>query len=193
MAEPAQRRATYEDLKKVPDSLLAQIVDGELIALPRPGYAHSRVSSVLGGKLGDPFDHGRGGPGGWWILDEPELHLGDDVVVPDLAGWRRERLPVIPDAPFHTLAPDWICEVLSPATARLDRVRKLALYAREQVAFAWLVDPAARTVEAFRLQQSHWLLLGTYAGDAPARIEPFDAVDLDLPALWSGLPAPSVS
>ncbi len=187
MGDQGAVRLGPEDLKAVPEHLLAQIIDGELIALPRPGLAHQRVASSLGIEVGEPFDRGRGGPGGWWLLDEPELHLGGDIVVPDLAGWRRERLPTIPDAPFHTLAPDWICEVLSPSTARLDRVRKLRLYARERVGFAWLVDPAAPTVEPFRLHDSRWLLLGTYPGDAPARIEPFDAIELDLPLVWAGL------
>ena len=117
-----RREATYEDLLSLPDDVLGQIVEGELHATPRPAIDHQRASSVLGIRLGDPFDLGGGGPGGWWIVDEPELHLDWNVLVPDLAGWRRERLPELPREAFFTLAPDWVCEVLSPSTARLDRV-----------------------------------------------------------------------
>lgn len=190
MAEPSRRPATYEGLKQVPEWFLAQIIGGELVVLPPPGLLHARVASVVGSKLGEPFDHGSGGPGGWWILFEPEFHLGSEIVVPDLAGRRRERLPSIPDAPFHTLAPDWVCEVLSPSTARLDRLEKLALYAREGVDHAWIIDPLARTLEAFRRQGASWLLITTHGGDRPGRIEPFDAVEIDVRALWSGLPKP---
>lgn len=131
-----------------------------------------------------PFDDGRGGPGGWWIVDEPELHFGEDVLVPDLAGWRRERLPEWPKAAFVNLAPDWVCEVLSPSTERLDRARKLPVYARESVGHVWLVNPAARTLEVYRRDKEGWLLLATHATDAIVRAEPFEAIELDLLKLW---------
>ena len=119
----------------------------KLYATPRPSPRHARASSSLGVTLGGPFDHGRGGPGGWYLLDEPELHLAADVVVPDLAGWRRERLPALPTDAYIALAPKWVCEILSPSTASTDRVRKLRIYARERVSHAWLIDPLARTLE----------------------------------------------
>lgn len=122
------KRATYEDLLKVPDHLVAEILDGELFATPRPSIPHAVASSRLGGEIGGPFDRGRGGPGGWWILDEPELHLGPDILVPDVAGWRRTRLPAMPATAFLTVAPEWLCEIVSPSTEGLDRGRKLAIY-----------------------------------------------------------------
>lgn len=194
MQKPLGRAATYEDLCAVPEHLVAEIVGGELVTSPRPGPRHARVASKLGAKL-DPFDAGEpGGPGGWVILDEPELHLGADVVVPDLAGWRAERMPELPEEAFFTLAPDWVCEVLSPATARRDRTDKLALYAREAVAFAWLIDPAPQTLEVYEHGRdlapagraaSRWSLVATFAGDARVRAVPFDAIALDLTALWA--------
>ncbi|MDI7267808.1 MAG: Uma2 family endonuclease [Myxococcota bacterium] len=184
MSVPARRIATYEDLLAVPEHLVAEIVDGELIAGPRPASRHARGASALCITLGGPFDMGTNGPGGWWIIVEPELHLGPDVLVPDLAGWRRERMPVFPDVPFFDLAPDWACEVLSPVTGRLDRVRKLPIYAREQVRHTWLVDPAMRTLEVFRLHGSQWLLVATHADDEKVRAEPFDAVEIALGTLW---------
>jgi len=134
--------------------------------------------------LRGPFDRGRGGPGGWRILDEPELHLASDVVVPDLAGWRRERLPRLPDEAYFSLAPDWICEVVSPSTAAMDRVKKLAIYARERVSHAWLVDPIACTLEVLRLEEGRWTILSTWSGLDTVRADPFDAIDLDLSLLW---------
>src|SRR3954468_13756744 len=154
MAFPAQKPATYEDLRALPDHLLGQIIAGELVASPRPSIPHARASSVLGEELGGPFDRGRGGPGGWWMLDEPELHLGQDVLVPDLAAWRREHLPTLPVAPFLSVAPDWLCEVLSPGTEAIDRVKKLRVYPRERVAHVWLVNPAERTLEILRLHEA---------------------------------------
>src|SRR3954471_2014812 len=148
---PAQRRATYDDLLKVPDILVAEILDGELFTSPRPASPHTYASSVLRGAL-DPFDRrigGPGGPGGWWLLFEPELHLGADILVPDLAGWRRERMPVFPDQPAVRLAPDWVCEVISPSAGRSDRPRKLPIYARERFEHVWIVDPLQRTLEVF--------------------------------------------
>jgi Uma2 family endonuclease len=140
--------------------------------------------------LHGPFDRGRGGPGGWRILFEPELHLGRDVLVPDVAAWRRERLPQIPDEAFISLPPDWVCEELSPSTVALDRVRKLATYAREGVAHAWLVDPIARTLEVLKLDAPRWSIIATHEGRDVIRAEPFDATELDLTLLWDD-PAPS--
>ena len=176
--------ATYDDLLKVPDHLVAEIVDGDLYTSPRPAPRHADASSGLGGALRSPFDRGRGGPGGWRILDEPELHLGRDIVVPDLAGWRRERLPHLPGDAYFSVAPDWICEVVSPSTASLDRVKKLTIYARERVSHAWLVDPIAQTIEVLRLESGRWTIVSTCAGTDVVRLEPFDAIDLDLTLLW---------
>jgi Uma2 family endonuclease len=161
----ARRTATYDDLLAVPDRLVAEILDGELQTSPRPTPRHAHATTGLAGDLSGPFDRGRGGPGGWWILAGPELHFGDDVAVPDLAGWRRARLPELPSEAFFTLAPDWVCETLSPSTERIDRGTKLALYAREGVAHIWLVNPISETLEAYRLEHGRWLLVVTHAGD----------------------------
>jgi len=184
MSEAASRRATYQDLLQVPDDLVAEIVDGELVVSPRPSGPHTTAASVLGMEIGGPFHRGRGGPGGWWIVYEPELHLGEDTLVPDLGGWRRERMPVYPDGPFVTLQPDWVCEVLSDRTRRLDRMRKMPIYAREGVAWIWIVDPLAETLEVFRLQAGAWMLVSSHVGSDDIRAEPFDAVPLALGALW---------
>ena len=184
MARAAKRRATYEDLVRVPPHRVAEIIDGELHVSPRPASRHALASSALGSELWSPFHHGRGGPGGWWILFEPELHFGEDVLVPDLAGWRRERMPEFPDTAAFTLTPDWACEVVSPSTERLDRATKMPVYAREGVAHLWLVNPAARTLEVYRLAEGRWLLLATHEGAAQVRAEPFDAVELALAPLW---------
>jgi Uma2 family endonuclease len=187
MADPARRRATYEDLLAVPAHLIAEILGGVLHTQPRPASRHARAASKLGGALDGPFDQGQGGPGGWILLDEPELHLAEDVLVPDLAGWRRERMPSLPDTAAFELAPDWVCEVLSPATAATDRAEKMPIYARERVSFAWLVDPIARTLEAFRLETAplRWVVLGTWRDDARVRTEAFEAYELELARLWS--------
>jgi len=169
---------------QVPEPFVAEILDGDLYASPRPAVPHSLAASALGVEIGGPFHHGRGGPGGWWILHEPELHFGEDVLVPDLAGWRRERLPKLPAAAFLSLAPDWVCEVVSPSTERIDRARKLPIYARENVRQAWLVNPEARTLEIYRRSGEGWLLVGTHDGETIVRAEPFDAIELDLLSLW---------
>jgi Uma2 family endonuclease len=185
MGDPARRCATYEDLLAAPKNLVAEIIHGRLITQPRPAALHARAASSLGGELYGPFDRGRGGPGGWILLDEPELHLHGDILVPDLAGWRRERLPELPNATAFELAPDWTCEVLSPSTAATDRADKMPIYARERVRHVWLVAPEAKTLEAYRLEDGHWLLLGTWRDDATVRVEPFDAFALELAALWA--------
>jgi Uma2 family endonuclease len=182
---PFDRPATYEDLEKLPDNLVAEIVDGELHASPRPAPRHASAGSVVGAGLVPPFHLGRGGPGGWWILYEPELHLGRDVLVPDWAGWRRSRMPHLPATAYFPLAPDWVCEILSPSTSSLDRKQKLSVYAREQVPHAWLIDPLARTLEVLRLENGRWTILSTYAGSEVVRAEPFGEIELELSALWA--------
>jgi Uma2 family endonuclease len=184
--DPARRSATYEDLLKVPDILIAEIVDGELITSPRPTSPHARAASVMRGAL-DPFDRGTSGPGepgGWWMLFEPELHLGADILVPDLAGWRRERMPILRDVPYFEQAPDWVCELVSPGTARLDRVRKMPLYAREQVGHLWLVYPTLQTLEVYRLEGQRWVVASSYGGAEVVRAEPFAVVELDIGRWW---------
>lgn len=187
------RRATYADLEAVPPNKVAELIRGTLHVMPRPAPRHARSSSILGAKLANPFDLGDGGPGGWWILDEPELHFPDptergaiDALVPDLAGWRRTRMPELPETAYFALAPDWICEVLSKSTASLDREEKMPIYAREGVAHAWLIDPIARRVEAHTLGDGRrWGEPTFHEGAARVRLPPFDAVELDLSALWA--------
>jgi Uma2 family endonuclease len=183
----APRRATYDDLIAVPDHLVAEIVDGELFASPRPATPHTRAASAIGSDLFGGFDGppgGAGHPGGWWILDEPELHLGQDVLVPDVAGWRIERMPSIPDVVGITVVPDWVCEIISPTTGRLDRTRKMPVYAREGVRHAWLVDPLARTVEVYRLEAGSWVVARALGGDVSEREEPFAERALEVGRWW---------
>jgi Uma2 family endonuclease len=184
MTELALRRATYDDLLKVPDDLIAELIDGELYTNPRPAIPHMHVSSSLGGDLSVRFQRGRGGPGGWWILVEAEAHVEGHGFVPDIAGWRRERLPALPTAATIDIAPDWVCEVQSPSTARFDRVKKLPMYAEIGVQHVWLIDPIGRTLEVLRLEGDRWILAGNYGGDDVVRAEPFEAVEIELAALW---------
>ncbi|MFL5347475.1 MAG: Uma2 family endonuclease [Hyalangium sp.] len=184
MSQKPRRPATYEDLEALPPHQVGEIIAGELYASPRPATPHALVSSSLGAELVGPFQRGRGGPGGWIILDEPELHLGGDVLVPDLAGWRREHMPKLPRVAALTLAPDWVCEVISPSTEKRDRSAKLPAYAREGVHHVWLVDPELRTLEIFRLEGPRYVLLGTHVDEASVRAEPFDALELSLRVLW---------
>jgi Uma2 family endonuclease len=186
MSQPSRSRrpATYEDLKAVPEAFVAEILNGELHATPRPALPHTLATSGLAGDLMGPFDRGRGGPGGWWLLVEPELHLGPDVIVSDIAGWRRERLAEMPRTASLEIAPDWICETVSASTERIDRGKKLAIYAREAVAHAWLRNPLSETLEVYHLERGRWVLLVTHSGDAAIRVEPFEAVELELWRLW---------
>lgn len=179
-----KKPATYDDLRRLPETMIGEIVEGELFASPRPATEHGQVAFGLSGEIAGPFGRGKGGPGGWWFQFEPELHLGAQVLVPDLAGWKRDRLPRMPAVPYLELAPDWICEISSPSTAGFDRVKKLPIYLREGVAHAWLVDPISRTIEALRRETDRWVLIGNFSGDSSARIEPFEAHELDLRALW---------
>ena len=188
MSSGASRKppAAYEDLVALPSHLVGEIVDGELIASPRPAAPHAAVSSLLGGELITMFGRsGEGRPGGWAILDEPELHVVGQVMVPDIAGWRRERMPQIPDVPFFELAPDWVCEVHSPSTIALDRTKKTHHYTRAGVGHLWFLDPGPQTLEIFRLEGGGWRLVTSVAGNEKVRAEPFDAVELDLEGVWA--------
>jgi len=189
VTEPAVLHgATYEDLLKVPENLVAELIDGELYTWPRPGSAHAHASSVLGGELNAAFERGRGGPGGWWIIDEPQLQLGPQNVVPDIAGWRRERMPQYPDTSGCNIAPDWLCEIQSESNARHDRVVKLPLYARHNVSCVWMLDPRLKTLEVLRLEEGRWVLVANFGGDDAVRAEPFAEIEIPLAALW--LPTP---
>jgi Uma2 family endonuclease len=186
------RRATYADLEAIPATKVAELIRGTLHVMPRPASRHARASTSLTGRLHGPFDLGEGGPGGWWILDEPELHFPDptapgeiDALVPDLAGWRRERMPRVPDVAAFTLAPDWICEVLSKSTERVDRDEKMPIYAREGVRHAWLIDPIAQTLEVYTLgADGTWGEPVSHGGADVVRAAPFEALGLDLSVLW---------
>jgi Uma2 family endonuclease len=180
--KPLKKGATYDDLRDVPEHFVAEMFDGELYASPRPALPHAHASSALGAKVWGSFH--RSGPGGWVILYEPELHFGNDVLVPDFAGWRRERLPTLPADAYMTLAPDWICEVLSASTEALDRGKKLRIYAREGVAHSWLVDPVRQALEVLSLESGKWTLVDRYEGRVNVRAVPFDAIELELGALW---------
>lgn len=181
-----KREAGYQDVLDAPEHVVAEVIGGVLHTQPRPRSTHAMASTALGALLHGPFGRGRGGPGGWVILAEPELHLGatPDILVPDLAGWRRERMPEMPDAAYFDLSPDWVCEVLSPKTARRDRLQKLPVYAREGVGHAWLVDADEKHVEVYRLDGETYRFLGGASGDEEATLEPFEAVPLELAALW---------
>ncbi|RTZ71298.1 MAG: Uma2 family endonuclease [Gammaproteobacteria bacterium] len=185
MSQTAKRKATYEDLLALAENQVGEIIHGSLHTHPRPAPRHAVAYSALGGHLWNPYGRGSGGPGGWWILDEPELHLGEEILVPDLAGWRRERMPELPDTAWFELAPDWVCEILSPATARTDRVLKMPIYAREGVRHLWLVDPDLKTLEVYELDNGRWTLLATLKDDDPVRQPPFDATEFPLDSLWA--------
>jgi Uma2 family endonuclease len=189
VTEPAVLRpATYEDLLKVPENLVAELIDGELYTWPRPARPHARAYAILSARLIRAFDEGDGGPGGWWIIDEPEVHLGGNAMVPDIAGWRRERVPEYPNTSGCEVAPDWLCETQSPSTARHDRVKKLPIYARHAVRHVWLLDPLAKTLEVLRLEDEHWVVAGNYGEDDVVRAEPFTEIEIPLVVLW--LPTP---
>ncbi len=181
----SKRRATYEDLESVPPNCVGEIVAGELYVSPRPASPHARAAVRLGALLEVSFDIGEGGPGGWVILVEPELHLEKDALVPDLAGWRRERMPEMPHTAAFTLAPDWVCEVLSPSTAVLDREKKMKAYAREGVGHLWLVDPLQQALEVYRMEGRRWSQQGHWSGSATVHAEPFAVLPLKLATLWA--------
>lgn len=188
MAQPSDpRRALYEAYRAVPPHECAEIIRGTLYVTPRPAPRHANATSVLGGELNGPFQRGRGGPGGWWILFEPELQLVElEPMVPDLAGWRVERMPELPATPYFTVVPDWVCEVPSKSTEDVDRNKKLPLYAELGVRHVWLVDPVARTLEVHALgAAAHWREVRIHQENDRVRAAPFDAIEIDVGALWA--------
>jgi Uma2 family endonuclease len=178
------RSATYDDLVALPDHVVGEIVDDELWAAPRPAPRHAWAAGQLMVQLGAPMGGGASGRGGWRILPEPELHFSRQVVVPDLAGWRLERLPRLPAAPYFELAPDWVCEILSPSTQQFDRDKKLSVYAAAGVGHVWLVDPLARSLEVLRRTESAWARVAHHEGRDVVQAAPFTDVDLSLLRLW---------
>jgi Uma2 family endonuclease len=185
MAARVPGTATYADIEALPENVVGELIDGVLYTQARPRGGHGVAAMSLGTELSTPFQRGRGGPGGWIILPEPELHLGPrpNVLVPDLAGWHRDRLPTVDVVGFEVV-PDWCCEILSESTRAHDRVRKIPIYARERVSHVWLVDPVVHTLEVLRLDGDGYRLVLTAEGDAPVRAEPFDAIELELGLLW---------
>ncbi|MEW6267545.1 MAG: Uma2 family endonuclease [Thermodesulfobacteriota bacterium] len=187
MSRPAQRKAVYDDLYTLPENMTGEIIEGELHAFPRPHSRHSSIEFALGLELGALYRFGRGGgPGGWIFLREPEVMLGENLLVPDVAGWRQERLPSPPKENWISVAPDWVCEIQSPSTFRIDRVRKMPIYAAHGVPYLWLIDPVAKLLETFKLKDGAWMVLGNYAENDKVRVEPFQEVEIDLANLWWG-------
>lgn len=177
--------ATYDDVLAAPPHMVAEVLNGELHLHPRPLWQHGNATSVLGSDINSAFQRGRGGPGGWWITIEPEIHLGSQIVVPDIAGWRKERLPGGPVGPFATIAPDWVCEVLSPSTRTHDLTTKREIYGQHGVGHLWFVDPDAKTLEAFALRDGAWVLIAALSGEADVSVAPFDAITFPLGELWA--------
>ncbi len=185
MSELSKKKATYEDLYSIPENMTGEIINGELIVTPRPSRKHVRTAIVLGNKIGSPYDFGEGGgPGGWIFLIEPEIGLGEHTMVPDLAGWKRERFPIEEDHNWISAAPDWVCEILSPNTLRTDKVKKMPIYAHHGVGHIWLIDPVAMTMDAFRLESGKWVLLGSFTENDKVRAEPFQEIEINLKDLW---------
>lgn len=185
MPEAAKREATYTDLYGVPEGAVGEIINGELIVTPRPSRMHGFSAYALGGELLPPYQFGRGGgPGGWVIIGEPEIKFGENYLVPDIAGWRRERFPQSEETNWISVPPDWITEILSPSTVRVDRIKKMAIYAEHGVSYLWLIDPIAKTLEVFRLEAGGWLLRSVFGESDEVRVEPFADTEIDLKNLW---------
>jgi Uma2 family endonuclease len=184
MTERVKENAGYGDLVAAPEDKIAELVEGSLYLSPQPAIRHVNATSVLGGYLNPAFQRGSGGPGGWWIFLEPELHLSGNVLVPDLAGWRRQRMPDPPDGVGVTVAPDWLCEAVSPSTERFDRIVKLPHYAAAGVAYLWILDPSARTLEVYRRADREWIPLEQYAGETLVSAPPFEAITIELGTVW---------
>jgi Uma2 family endonuclease len=189
LAAPVVETDLYAELEALPEGQVGEIIAGRLYAQPRPAAPHALAGSSLGADIHGAFQRGRGGPGGWWIIDEPELHFVRDteVLVPDIAGWQRERMPRMPKDHRFEVVPDWVCEILSPSTARKDRILKMPVYARFAVAYLWLLDPVARTLETFALDNGRWVVTGQFKDEDIVTVPPFEALKLELASLWEPL------
>jgi len=195
-AEPAKKKATYEDLFNIPDGMTGEIINGELTVTPKPAPRHARAAAALGSKIPPRYDFGEGGgAGGWVILPEVEIMFGEDLLAPDWSGWRKERFPGWPERNWFSKAPDWICEIISPSTVANDKIWKMDIYARYEVSHYWLIDPRDRTLESFMLQSGVWARIACFIGSARVRAEPFTEVELDLGSFWveEGTESPSES
>ncbi len=184
MPELTKKKASYEDLYGIPDNMTGEIIGGELIVTPKPSIEHSNASIMLGATLVPPYRKGIGGPGGWIILSEVEIMLGENLLVPDISGWKNERFPGFPRENRISVYPDWVCEILSPGTARLDKARKMPIYAEYEVPHSWLVDPIAKILEVFKLESGKWAFEKAYAGNDKVRAEPFQEIEFDLGDFW---------
>jgi Uma2 family endonuclease len=184
--KPSPRAPTLADLDALPPGIVGEIIEGVLYTMTKPRAPHQRATRAIGGTIGAPFDDGRDGPGGWWILTEPGIELPSDTkeISPDVAGWRRERMPELPvDEPIRVV-PDWVCEILSPTMRRHDQGVKVPYYAKVGVPFLWLVDVEARVLTVHRLEAGDWRIIGAYGVESEARIAPFDAVPLSVVDWW---------
>jgi len=184
MTDQIKKKTVYDDLYNLPENMIGEIIDGELVASPRPSIEHIHAGATLGNELGHPYSLGRGGPGGWVIYPEPEIAFGSDILVPDLAGWRKERFLRPKGQNWITVIPDWICEIVSPSSVRIDRIKKLGIYAQHKVSYFWLIDPLAKTVDVMGLSDGKWLLLAVYGENDKVRAEPFTEIEIDLAGLW---------
>jgi Uma2 family endonuclease len=184
MPKSAKKKASYEDLCRIPENMTGEIIDGELIVTRQPPRSHVYTVSTLDKEIGPPYQLGQGGPGGWIILVRPEIMLQGNIMVPDLAGWRKERFPQHEGQNSISVAPNWVCEVHSPWTVQVDKIRKMPLYARHSVEHVWLIDRIARMMDVFRLEAGRWFLLGSFAGKNNVRVEPFQEIEIALGDLW---------
>jgi Uma2 family endonuclease len=183
--KPGPGAPTLADLDALPPGTVGEIINGVLYTMTRPRARHQRTMTRIGSAVGEPFDMGHGGPGGWWIVTGPGIELPNTPEIsPDVAGWRRERMPELPgDEPIR-LVPDWVCEILSRTTRRHDQLIKMPYYAEVGVPYSWIVDLEARVLTAQRLESRHWVTIGTYSDETEARIAPFDAVPLNVADWW---------
>jgi Uma2 family endonuclease len=184
MPEVISKRATYADIEAAPEGMIAEIIDGELVMQPRPATRHNGAATNLIMTLGPPFQRGRGGPGGWLFLFENEVKFGDDLLVPDVAGWRTERLVDLPETNWISVRPDFVCEVLSRSTEKRDRTAKRRIYAEFGVPYYWLIDPRRQTLEAFELDGGEWQPIGNWRAADEVRARPFDELAFSLAELW---------